>query len=650
MGLMKSISIDIETYSSNDLKTSGVYKYIEAEDFEILLFAYSVDGGQVEIVDLALGEKLPREINHALLDPEVTKYSFNAQFERVCISRYFHKLCLADQWQCTMVKGAMLGLPMSLDQVGKVLKLDTQKDSAGKALIRYFTMPCKPTAANGMRTRNLPVDDFEKWDAFKAYCVRDVEVEQAIRDRLAWFQIPEQEKDLYTLDQKINDTGIDLDPVLIKNAIQMDADYSVRLNREAVQITGLENPNSPAQLKKWIGEKEDVEIDSLNKEAIPGLIGMAENDEVKRMLELRTQMAKSSIKKYQAMTNCLCGDSRAHGMFQFYGASRTGRWSGRLIQLQNLYRISMPDIDMARSLVRTGQMDVIEMVYDSLPEVLSQLVRTAFTASYDHRLIVADFSAIEARVIAWLAGEKWRLEVFQTHGKIYEASASAMFHVPIHEITKENPLRQKGKIAELALGYGGSVGALEKMGALRMGLTEGELPNLVARWRGSNRRICAYWGEAEEAAMEAVENGSASVGKGIRFHLKKGILFCRLPSGRELAYYKPELRPGKFGNTALCYQGMDQTTKQWRRVDTFGGKLVENIVQAVSRDLLAEAMLRLDKAGYSIVGHVHDEIIIDQRKDSGSLEDVIKIMTTAPAWAKGLPLAADGFESEYYKK
>lgn len=647
---MKSLSIDIETYSSNDLKTSGVYKYVEAEDFEILLFAYSVDGGPVQIVDLALGEKLPREINHALLDPTVLKTAHNAQFERVCISRFFHKLCLADQWECTMVKGAMLGLPMSLDQVGKVLKLDTQKDSAGKALIRYFSIPCKPTVANGMRTRNLPVDDFEKWEAFKSYCVKDVEVEQAIRNRLSWFQIPAQEKELYTLDQKINDTGINLDPVLIENAIRMDADHSARLNREAVQITGLENPNSPAQLKKWIGETEDMEVDSLNKEAIPGLIDQADSWSVKRILELRTQMAKSSIKKYQAMLNYICGDSRTHGLMQFYGAGRTGRWAGRGIQIQNLYRISMPDIDMARSLVRSGQMDVIEMVYDSLPEVLSQLVRTAFTATYDHRLIVADFSAIEARVIAWLAGEKWRLEVFQTHGKIYEASASAMFHVPIHEITKENPLRQKGKIAELALGYGGSVGALSKMGALKMGLTEEELPSLVARWRGANKRICAYWGTVEEAAMEAVQNGSATVGKGIKFYQKKGILFCHLPSGRELAYYKPELRPGKFGNTALCYQGMDQTTKQWRRVDTFGGKLVENIVQAVSRDLLAEAMLRLDKAKYSIVGHVHDELIIDQRKDSGSLEDVIKIMTTAPSWAKGLPLAADGFESEYYKK
>lgn len=647
---MKTLSIDIETYSSNDLKTSGVYKYAEAEDFEILLFAYSVDGGPVEIIDLALGEKLPREINHALLDPTILKYSFNAQFERVCISRYFQKLCLADQWECTMVKSAMLGLPMSLDQVGKVLKLDTQKDSAGKALIRYFTMPCKPTATNGMRTRNLPVDDFEKWDAFKSYCVRDVEVEQAIRDRLAWFQIPATEVCLYTLDQKINDNGIALDPVLVKNAIRMDADHSTMLNREAVQITGLNNPNSPAQLKKWIGEKEGIEIDSLNKAVIPELIDQADDWSVKRILELRTQMAKSSIKKYQAMENYICRDNRAHGLVQYYGAGRTGRWSGRGIQIQNLYRISMPDIDMARSLVRSGQADVIEMVYDSLPEVLSQLVRTAFTASDGHRLIVADFSAIEARVIAWLAGEKWRLDVFETHGKIYEASASAMFHVPIEEITKDNPLRQKGKIAELALGYGGSVGALEKMGALKMGLDKDELPSLVAMWRGNNRHICAYWKEVEEAAIEAVQDGPTRLKHGIGFRVAKGLLFCKLPSGRELVYYRPEIRPGKFGGDALFYQGMDQTTKQWRRIDTFGGKLVENIVQAVARDLLAEAMLRLDKAGYSICGHVHDEIIIDQPKESGSLEEAIAIMTTAPKWAKGLPLNADGFESEYYKK
>lgn len=647
---MKTLSIDIETYSSIDLKTCGVYKYVEAEDFAILLFAYKVDNEPTKIIDLACGEEIPSEIIDALIDPKVKKTAFNAQFERVCIARHFMAKLDPAQWECSMVKAAMLGLPLSLDQVAKVLKLSAQKDAAGKALIRYFSIPCKPTTANGMRTRNMPFDDFEKWEAFKSYCVQDVDVEAAIKERLSWYEIPAQEKEIWNLDQKINDTGIALEPILIKHAIQMDADYSERLRREAVALTGLENPNSVSQLKAWIGERGAFEVDSLNKDVMSEVKKAADDPDVKRMLELRALMAKSSIKKYQAMHNYICGDSRAHGLTQYYGANRTGRWAGRGIQIQNLPRISIKDIAVARDLVYTAQPDMIELLFNSIPDVLSQLIRTAFRATYGHRLIVADFSAIEARVIAWLAGEKWRLDVFQTHGKIYEASASAMFRVPLDEITKDHPLRQKGKIAELALGFGGAAGALERMGALRMGLTEEELPDLVARWRGSNKAICRYWSEVETAALEAVQNGPTRLKHGITFKVKKDILFLGLPSGRQLAYYKPEIRPGKFGNNALFYQGLDQTTKQWKRIDTFGGKLVENIVQAVSRDLLAEAMLRLDKSGYNIVGHVHDEIIIDQPNDTGSLNEAIKIMTEAPAWAKGLPIAADGFESGFYKK
>lgn len=647
---MNVLNIDIETFSSFDLKSCGVYKYVEAPDFEILLFAYSIDGGTVHIIDLASGEKLPVEINHALTDKNILKTAFNAQFERVCIARHFLKVLTADQWECSMVKGAMLGLPFSLEQVGKVLKLNTQKDSAGKALIKYFSMPCKPTASNGMRTRNSSIDDFEKWESFKAYCVRDVETEIAIRERINWFEIPEQEKKLWELDQRINDTGIALEPILIRHAIQINEDFTNNLKREAVSLTGLDNPNSVSQLKAWVEEQEGIEVDSLNKEALTTLQDLAINESVRRALSLREQLAKSSVKKYAAMENYICGDCRAHGLMQFYGANRTGRWAGRGIQIQNLPRIGIKDIEIARNLVYNCNTELLTMLYGSTPDVLSQLIRTAFRATTGNRLIVADFSAIEARVLSWLAGEKWRLEVFKTHGKIYEASAAAMFKVPIDSISKDSPLRQKGKIAELALGYGGSVGALEKMGALKMGIPWEELGPLVAMWRKANHKICTYWSTVEEAAINAVKQGKSEVGKGVSFKIEQNVLFVNLPSGRSICYLKPEILPGRFGNDALYYHGLDQTTKQWKLVDTFGGKLVENIVQAVSRDLLAEAMLRLDAAGYTIVAHVHDEVIIDQPKGFGSLEEVIKIMTEVPKWALGLPLAADGFESEYYKK
>lgn len=647
---MTTLSIDIETYSSYDLKSCGVYKYVQAPDFEILLFAYSVDYGPVEIVDLMNGEKLPREVNHALTDPSIIKITFNAQFERTCIARHFLKILNPQSWHCTMVKSAMLGLPMSLDQVGKVLHLDTQKDAAGKALIRYFSIPCKPTAANDMRTRNYPIDDPEKWEAFKRYCVRDVEVEMEISKALAWYQVPEQERELYILDQNINDKGIRLDPQLMENAIRIDEEVTHRMVVEAEALTGLDNPGSVVQLKDWIGRREALDIDSLSKDVIPELIALAEDPDVVRMLQLRAKMAKSSVKKYQAMMNCICTDQRAHGLVQYFG-SRTGRWAGRLIQLHNLPRIYLPDIEVARQLVVDGNGELLELVYSNVPDTLSQLVRTAFVAKPDHRFIVADFSAIELIVIAWLAGERWVIEEYQGARKIYEATAARMLHVPVDSITKDSPARQKGKIASLACQYQGAVGALIQMGAVRMGLKEEELPEIIHRWRAANPAIVRLWSTLNDAAIEAVaEPGSRiSTAKGGYFQVRRNTLFMGLPSGRELAYMMPELRPNKFGGQSVVYQGLGKN-KQWTRIPTYGGLWAENMTQAVARDLLAEAMLRLDQERYHIVGHVHDEVILEEPEGQGCLQDVVKIMTKQPAWAKGLPIAADGFESEFYKK
>ena len=649
---MPVVSIDIETYSSVDLKTSGVYKYIESPDFTILMLAYAVDNGEVQIVDFASGECLTDELSNFFEYPELCTFTaHNASFERLCINRFYMLDIPASSWSCNMVKCAMLGLPMALEQVAKVLRLPEQKDTEGKALIRYFCLPCKPTKANGLRTRNLPEHAPEKWQKFLSYCKQDVETERAIRNKIAFFEIPDTEIALYNLDQKINDTGVLLDPVLINNALYIDTNYRERLKAEAIEITGLANPNSAAQLKKWIADETDTAVDGLKKDDVLQLLKDVDNETVERMLYIRQEMSKTSVKKYVAMTKTLCADERVRGLLQFYGAGRTGRWAGRLIQVQNLPRIELKDLDLARTLVRKNDAEGLELLFGNVPDTLSQLIRTAFIASPGCRLIVSDFSAIEARVIAWLAGEKWRLEVFNTHGKIYEASAAQMFKVPIESITKGNPLRQKGKISELALGYQGGPGALEKMGALKMGLTEDELQPLVTAWRNANPAIVRLWADMGAAAIDAVENGErVLLHHGVAFFVQKGVLFMELPSGRRLSYMCPKLKTGKFGGMALTYQGMDQTTKQWCTLDTYGGKLVENCVQAIARDCLADAMLRLDAAGYKIVMHVHDEVVLEVLDNAGTLAEVDEIMSAEIMWAKGLPLTAEGFETSYYKK
>ncbi len=649
---MTILSIDIETYSSVDLAKCGVYTYTEAEDFEILLFGYAFDDEPVQVVDLASGEPLPHHVLQALTDPNVIKTAFNANFERTCIAKHFGYRMPPWQWRCTQVHALTLGLPIHLEGVAKAMKLKQQKDTAGKLLIRYFSMPCKPTKANGRRTRNLPEHAPEKWEQFKTYCRKDVEVEREIRKALERFPVPPIEQRLWELDQKINDYGVQIDPDLVTNAITCDTQYQERLIKEAARLTGLDNPKSVVQLKTWLLEAEGLEVESLNKESVPELLKQTESDTVKRVLELRQEMAKTSVKKYQAMDRARCQDNRIRGLLQFYGANRTGRWAGRLVQVQNLPKNDLPDLDLARQLLIAGEYETLELLYESVPAVLSQLIRTAFVPAEGRRFIVADFSAIEARVVAWYAGEKWRLDVFNTHGKIYEASAAAMFKVPIETITKGNPLRQKGKIAELALGYQGGVGALINMGALKMGLKEEELPELVNTWRQANPAIVQFWYDVERAAIEAVRDKTAvHLHHGLVFSYESGILFIRLPSGRRLAYVRPRIETDeRFGKPALTYEGAEQGTKQWGRINTYGGKLVENIVQATARDCLAEAMLRLDAAGYKIVMHVHDEVVLEMPHSTGSLEEVCEIMSQPIKWAPGLPLQADGFECDYYKK
>jgi len=646
---MAILSIDIETYSGVDLTKSGVYAYTEAPDFEILLFGYAFDDGPVEIVDLASGEGLPAEVFEALTDPTTIKTAFNANFERTCLAKHFNKPMPPEQWRCTQAHALTLGLPIRLEDVAKALKLKHQKDNAGKALIRYFSIPCKPTKANGRRTRNLPEHASEKWEQFKAYCRQDVEVERAIRERL--LQYPMQEQKLWELDQRINDTGVRIDPVLVKNAIACDTIYQEKLLAEATRLTGLDNPNSVSQLKKWLKEAVDLEVESLNKESVLELLKQTKSNTVKRVLELRQELAKTSVKKYQAMERAKCRDDRIRGLLQFYGANRTGRWAGRLVQVQNLPQNKLKDLDLARNLLLTGQYDALELLFDSVPVVLSQLIRTAFIPSPGCRFVVADFSAIEARVIAWLAGEKWRMDVFNSHGKIYEASAAQMFKVPVESITKGNPLRQKGKIAELALGYQGSKGALITMGALNMGLTEEELPGLVTTWRQANPAIVRLWQDVENAALTAVrEKRPVLIQYGVVFTYESGILFIRLPSGRRLAYVKPKIEvEERFNKKGLTYEGYEQG--KWSRLKTYGGKLVENIIQATARDCLAKALLRLDAAMYKIVMHVHDEAVLEvPENNSCALEDACEIMARPIEWAPGLPLRADGFECNYYRK
>ena len=641
------LEMDIETFSDVDLIKCGVYAYADSPAFEVLLFAYSFDGGETRVIDLAQGEELPGEVAEAVFDGSVVKTAFNANFERTCLSKHFGRYLPPDSWHCSAVQAAVLALPRSLEDVGAVLGLDEQKMKEGKELIRYFCVPCKPTKANGGRRRNLPCHAPEKWELFKAYCMRDVDVEKAIRRKLHKFLIPEGEMELYRLDQRINDRGVLVDMGLVRQAVRCERLHKEVVTRRAYELTGLENPNSVAQLKGWLGEN-GVEAESLSKKAVSEMIGESDG-EVEELLRLRLLMAKTSVKKYEAMERSVCSDGRVHGLLQFYGANRTGRWAGRLVQVQNLPQNHIEDLELARRLVREGRFEDVEMLYDSTPKVLSELIRTAFVPEPGCRFVVADFSAIEARVLAWLAGERWRLEVFSSHGKIYEASASAMFHVPIEEVTKGSPLRQKGKIAELGLGYGGAAGALVSMGALDMGLSEDDLPPLVAAWRRANPHITQFWWDVDKAAVEAVTKRTGTRAGRIGFEYRSGILFVTLPSGRKLAYVKPRMAVNKFGREGLTYEGILEN-KKWGRIETYGPKLVENIVQGTARDLLAEAMLRVERKGYPIVMHCHDEIIAEVPEGMGSVEEMCEVMAVRPSWAEGLPLRADGYECPFYQK
>ena len=641
---MESINIDIESFSSVDLSKCGVYRYASSPDFDILLFGYSVDGGDVHVVDLCQGEEIPADIVAALSDDSVIKWSYNNNFERVSLSNYFGTWFEPGSWRCTMVWAAYLGLPRSLEDVGAVLGLETQKLSEGKALIRYFCVPCKQTKANGGRTRNLPGHDREKWERFKAYNLRDVEAEMQIQQRLSRYPVPDFVWEEYRQDQEINDRGIGVDMEMVRNAIAIDGRSKAELSAAMKELTGLENPNSVQQMKQWLSEN-GVETDSLDKKAVAELMKDAE-EPLRKVLALRQQLAKSSVKKYQAMENAVCADSRAHGMFAFYGANRTGRFSGRIIQLQNLYKNTMPDLAQARELVRCGDFEALVILYDSVPEVLSELIRTAFVPQDGRKFIVADFSAIEARVLAWIAGERWRLKVFEGGGDIYCASASQMFHVPVEKHGVNGHLRQKGKIAELALGYGGSVGALISMGALEMGLAEEELQPLVSAWRDSNPCITEFWWAVDRAVKECIKMRAKTETHGIRFDYQGGMLFITLFSGRRLAYVKPRIGENQFGGESVTYMGVGGT-KKWERLESYGPKFVENIVQAVSRDILCYAMRTLRNC--SIVAHVHDEVIIEADRRM-SLPAVCEQMGRTPPWAKGLLLRADGYECDFYQK
>lgn len=648
---MKTISIDIETFSSADLTKSGVYRYAESEDFEVLLFGYSVDGGEVKVIDMAQGEKLPPEIIAALTDTAVRKYAYNAQFERVCLSRLLGyptgKYIEPQSWYCTMVWAATLGLPLSLEKVGEVLGLEKQKLSVGKELIRYFCRPCEPSSSNGGRTRNFPYPDRGKWATFKAYNKRDVETEMEIQRRLSAFPVSEREWENYHLDQRINDYGIALDMDFVEHAIRCDEVNTGSATEKAKALTGIDNPNSPAQLKAWLVEQGQV-VESLSKAEVSRLLQDATGN-IEEILRLRQELAKSSVKKYIAMKNVVGSDARARGLIQFYGANRTGRYAGRLIQVQNLPQNHLDDLPGVRELVRSDSYSRIEAKYGNIPNVLSELIRTAFVPKQGCRFIVADFSAIEARVIAWFAGEEWRLRVFEEGKDIYCASASQMFHVPVEKNGVNGHLRQKGKIAELALGYGGSVGALKAMGATAMGIPEAELKPLVDAWRSSNPNITKFWWSVDRAVKHVVSTKQPYSGYGLKFSYEKGILFIELPSGRRLAYVRPRMGVNNFGSDCVTYEGLG-SAKKWERIESYGPKFVENIVQATARDILAEAMQRLSRAGFKITMHIHDEVVLEVPRGMSSVEEVCSIMGETPAWAKGLNLRADGYECEFYKK
>ncbi|WP_068779638.1 DNA polymerase [Paenibacillus sp. GM2] len=655
---MWHLSIDIETYSSVDIKKAGLYKYVQSPDFEILLFAYSWDGGPVEIVDLKQGESLPMEVIHALYDPNVIKHAYNAAFEWYCINSVMESPI--EQWRCTQIHGLYCGYPAGLGKVGEALGLpqDKKKMGVGTSLIRTFCVPIKkPAKSNGYRTRTLPHHEPEKWELFKQYCVGDVVAEKEILRRLSVFPVPEQEWQLWQLDQRINARGIACDLELVEGALTVDQQVTRELMAEAVELSGLDNPKSVQQLKKWLTEEIGEEVEDLRKDTVSGLIETVEEGRAKRVLEIRRELSKTSVKKYQSMQTVACEDGRVRGLLQFYGANRTGRWAGRLVQVHNLTKNKM-DLELlkyARQLVREQRIDMLKLIFGNVPDTLSQLIRTAFVASPGKVLNVADFNAIEARVIAWLAGEQWRLDVFASHGKIYEASASQMFGVPIESIGKDSDLRQKGKVSELALGYQGAAGALISMGALDMGLTEGELPEIVTRWRNANRRIVDLWYSFERAAIEVMESGQPVGVKGIIFaresHYDNRLDFftIQLPSGRKLYYVEPTLAQNDFGKQALHYMGPDQKTGKWTKISTYGGKLVENVVQAIARDCLAVSLIKAEQAGFETVLHVHDEIGIESDRPE-DLEKVLELMAQPIDWAPGLPLKAAGFTTEFYMK
>ncbi|RJW38490.1 hypothetical protein DXC97_13855 [Lachnospiraceae bacterium TF09-5] len=661
---MQTLSIDIETYSDVNLSKCGVYKYAESPDFEILLFGYSADGSDVTVIDLAQGERLPQEIIDALTDDSVIKWAFNANFERVCLSRYLRDLGVSldpfhdkhplsqecarflnpESWRCSMVWAATMGLPLSLEGVGAVLGLEKQKLTEGKELIKYFSVPCAPTKVNGGRTRNHPFHAPDKWEVFKKYNIRDVETEMGIKDRLAKFPVPDDIWDEYHIDQEINDRGVRLDMDLVQEAIEMDTRSRSELTAAMKDMTALDNPNSVQQMKQWL-KGNGLETDSLGKKVVAELIKTAP-PELQTVLELRQQLAKSSVKKYQTMERAVCDDGRARGMFAFYGANRTGRWAGRLIQLQNLPQNHLPDLADARALVKSGDFDAVKLLYEDVPDTLSQLIRTAFIPKEGTQFYVSDFSAIEARVIAWYAGEMWRQKIFENGGDIYCASASQMFHVPVEKHGLNGHLRQKGKIAELALGYGGSVGALKAMGAIEMGLFEDELPPLVDAWRQTNPNIVKFWWDVDRAVMEAVKHKHTTSSYGLTFCCRSGMLFITLPSGRNLCYVKPKVGTNKFGGECITYEGIG-STKKWERLDSYGPKFVENIVQATSRDILCYAMKTLRCC--SIVMHIHDELVIEADPRM-SLDVLCEQMGRTPPWAKGLKLRADGYITPFYKK
>lgn len=660
--IIHEISIDLETYSDIDIKKSGVYKYAESDDFEILLFAISIDGGPVTVYDLASGDVLPDIIIDALVDENVIKWAFNAVFERICISYWLQKnypdkfkgygpdtdttsnYLNPVSWRCTMIWSAYMGLPLSLEGVGSVLDLKDQKMKEGKDLIRYFCVPCKPTKTNGGRTRNLPYHAHDKWDTFKLYNKRDVEVEMGIKDKLHKFPVPDFIWDEYHMDQQINDRGILIDMQLVENAIAFDERSKADISSQMKVLTSLENPNSVVQMKSWLSN-HGIKTNTLGKKAVAELIKDAPDD-LTHVLSLRQQLAKSSVKKYQAMQNAACNDHRARGMFQFYGANRTGRWAGRLIQLQNLPQNHMKDLTEARELVRQGDYESLELLYDDIPDTLSQLIRTAFIAKPGYTFYVADFAAIEARVIATIANEKWRQDAFRNGKDIYCESASKMFHCPVEKHGINGHLRQKGKIAELALGYGGSVGALKAMGALDMGLTEEELQPLVDAWRASNPNIVSLWWDVDNAVKNAIKMHTSTETHGIKFTWRSGMLFITLPSGRKLTYVKPRIGENKFGGESVTYEGIG-STKKWERLESYGPKFVENIVQAISRDLLMNAIKNLP--GFLIAGHVHDELLIECKEEI-SLEDVCMAMAHNPEWFPDILLRADGYMTKFYKK